>query len=76
MPSPTDAEKAAGVSRYYVNEDLTPATMRKVKELRECERVERVWTIDGRIRFTTVGSNIIYKLPSPFMAIDDVMSKK
>jgi hypothetical protein len=76
MPSPTDAEKAAGISRYYVNEDLTPATMRKVKELRESERVERVWTIDGRIRFTIVGSTTIFKLPSPFMAIDDVMSKK
>jgi hypothetical protein len=33
MPTPSDAERAAGISQYYINEDLTTETARKVKEL-------------------------------------------
>jgi hypothetical protein len=77
MPSPSDAERAAGISRYYINEDLTPETAKKVKELRNCEQVERVWTIDGRIRFTKVGdSNSIIKLSSPFISVEEALTKK
>jgi hypothetical protein len=77
MPTPSDAERAAGISRYYINEDLTTETARKVKELRSCELVERVWTIDGRIRFTKVGeSNSVVKLTSPFIKLEDALSKK
>jgi hypothetical protein len=75
IPSPSDAERAAGVSRYYINEDLTPDTAHKVKELRSCELVERVWTIDGRIRFTKVGDpNHIIKISSPFVSLEEALS--
>jgi hypothetical protein len=77
MPSPSDEEKAAGVSRYYINEDLTPETARKVKELRGSALVERVWTIDGRIRLTKVGDpNTIIKVNSPFMSLEEALSTK
>jgi hypothetical protein len=76
-PTPTDAEKAAGIVRYYINEDLTPDTMKKVRELRENSRVERVWTMDGRIRFTLVGdTNTIIRLPSPYMSLEEAIAKK
>jgi endonuclease V-like protein UPF0215 family len=77
MPSPSDAEKAAGVSRYYINEDLTAETARKVKELRESALVERVWTIDGRIRLTKVGDpNTIIKVNSPFVSLEEALNIK
>jgi hypothetical protein len=77
MPSPSDAEKAAGVSRYYINEDLTPDTARKVKELRGSALVERVWTIDGRIRLVKVGDpNTVIKLNSPFVSLEETLVSK
>jgi hypothetical protein len=77
MPAPSDAERASGTGRYYINEDLTPETAMKVKELRNCELVERVWTIDGRIRFTKVGeSNNIIKLTSPYITVEEALRKK
>jgi hypothetical protein len=77
MPSPSDEEKAAGVSRYYINEDLTPETARKVKELRGSALVERVWTIDGRIRLTKVGDpNTVIKVNSPFVSLEEALSTK
>jgi hypothetical protein len=74
MPAPSDAERAAGVTRYYVNEDLTSDTA-QVKELRSSDLVERVWTIDGRIRFTKPGDTTIIKLGSPFMSLEEALSK-
>jgi uncharacterized protein YoxC len=76
-PTPTDAEKVASITRYFINEDLTPDTMRKVRELRERDDIDRVWTIDGRIRFTIAGdSNTVIKLPSPYVSIENYLQKK
>jgi hypothetical protein len=74
IPSPSDAERAAGVSRYYVNEDLTPDTAHKVKGLRSSDLVERVWTIDGRIRYTKKEDpNIVIKVSSPFVSLEEAL---
>jgi hypothetical protein len=77
MPSPSDAEKAAGVSRYYINEDLTPDVARKVKELRGSGLVERVWTVDGKIRFVLISDkNTVVKLSSPYISLEEALKKK
>jgi outer membrane murein-binding lipoprotein Lpp len=76
MPSPSDAEKTAGIQRYYISEDLTVDAARKVKELRENEKVDRVWTIDGRIRFTLKGDSAIIKLSSPYVSFENAIQKK
>jgi hypothetical protein len=76
MPSPSDAEKVAGIQRYYINEDLTVDVAKKVRELRAHEKVDRVWTIDGRIRFTMNGDNTIIKLPSPYVSIEKAVQQK
>jgi hypothetical protein len=55
---------------------FTPDTMRKIKEMREDVRVERVWTIDGRIRYTIVGNKNILRLPSHYVSITDASVKK
>jgi hypothetical protein len=77
MPSPSDAEKAAGVSRYYINEDLTPDVAKKVKELRGSGLVERVWTVDGKIRFVLISDkNTVVKLSSPYISLEEALKKK
>jgi hypothetical protein len=52
--------------------------MKKVRELRECDKIDRVWTIDGRIRFIIAGdsSNTIVKLPSPYVTVENALQKK
>jgi hypothetical protein len=35
-----------------VVEELTTATIKRMKELREDDRVERVWLVEGTIRFS------------------------
>jgi len=38
----------------FIVEDLTTPTLKKMKELREDDRVGKVWTTEGQIRFTLV----------------------
>jgi len=57
MPSPTDAEKAAGHKKFVIVEDLTAATHRKLKELQGDQRIEKIWTVNGRLRFVLCGED-------------------
>lgn len=49
MPNILETE---GWSNVYVVEELTAATIKRMKELREDDRVERVWSVEGAIRFS------------------------
>ena len=76
IPTPTAAEKAAGVQRYSITEDLTVTTAKKLKEIRDSGKVERAWTVDGRIRYTKLGDpNVVCKLPSSFMPLESIFKK-
>jgi hypothetical protein len=76
IPNPSDAEKAAGSSRYSISEDLTSLNSRRLKEYRDNESVHRAWTVDGRIRFVLATSNeVVRKAPSPFITAADAISK-
>ena len=76
IPTPTAAEKAAGVQRYSITEDLTVTTAKKLKEIRDSGKVERAWTVDGRIRYTKLGDpNVVCKLPSSFMPLESIFEK-
>ncbi len=55
IPSPSAAEKAAGYSKMFIAEDLTPATFRAMKMLKNCDQVSKVWSVDGQVRFTLTG---------------------
>jgi len=52
LPPPTEAERAAGVRRLAMVEELTPLTFKYLKSLRECSQVNRAWTINGQILYT------------------------
>jgi len=80
--APADRNKVA-VSTVYENiinprilivEDLTPATIKKMKELREDDRVEKVWSTEGVIRFTLVSDpSKVRKCPGVFTPINEII---
>ena len=77
LPFPTEEEKTAGLKRFMLAEDLTPASFNFLRELREDSRVERAWTVDGRIRYTRVGDkdSYVHKITSIFDPIDSIFRK-
>ena len=75
MPDPTDAEKAAGSSKYIFVEDLTQVNAKKLKEFRDNQHIERAWTVNGRIQFTAVGDiNNVRRLASPFISVEEALN--
>jgi hypothetical protein len=76
IPVTTAAEKAAGVGRIVLVEDLVPAIHKKVKEMSGSGNFEKVWTINGHIRYTLPGDNTVRKVPSPFINISELLPKK
>jgi len=48
MPSILEQE---GLANIFIVEELTNPTIKRMKELREDDRVERVWSVEGTIRF-------------------------
>ena len=54
MPSPTELEMEAGVERFSATADLTTRNYKFVKLLGDDARVDKVWTLDGQIKFTLV----------------------
>ena len=55
IPPPSSAEKAAGCSKMFIAEDLTPSTFKAMKMLKNCDQVSKVWSVDGQVRFTLMG---------------------
>ena len=50
-PQPTAAEVTAGVKKYSITEDLTKTNYTLLKALSDDERVEKTWTMDGKLRY-------------------------
>ena len=57
-PQPTEGEKASGIKRFVIAEDLTTPTYRKLQDLQKDDRVVKAWTVAGEIWFVTQGDNI------------------
>ncbi len=54
MPSPTELEMEAGVERFTATADLTTRNYKLVKQLSADTKVDKVWTLDGKVKFTLV----------------------
>ena len=55
-------------------EDLTPATLNKMKELREDHRVDKVWSTEGLIRYTLASDKEkVRKFPGAFTPVNEVI---
>jgi len=68
LPPPTDAEKAAGLKRFHITEDLTHASYDCLQALRANDKIERAWSVGGEVRFTRKGdtTNHVHKVKSVF----------
>ena len=73
LPAPSAAEIQAGVKRYSVVEDLTSTTYKKMRELADSLEVDKVWSIDGRLRYTVPGDKTIYKVKSVFASVLEII---
>lgn len=70
----TEGASASVYPRILIVEDLTPATIKKMKELREDDRVEKVWSTEGVIRFTLVSDpSKVRKCPGVFTPINEII---
>jgi len=67
---PSDQEKALGLKRFWISEDLTQPAFKKLKELQNCVQIEKAWSVDGRLNFMLPGSNVIHRVSSVF---DDLL---
>ena len=54
MPSPTELEMEAGVEKFTATADLTTRNYKFMKLISDDARVDKVWTLDGKIKFTLV----------------------
>ena len=75
MPSPMDAEKAAGIKKFLLAEDLTRANLDVFKRLIADKRIGTVWTISGAARFILAEdqSKHVFRMPSPFLSVDEIL---
>ena len=56
-------------------EDLTQVNVKKLKEFRDNQHIERAWTVNGRIQFTAVGDiNNVRRLASPFISVEEALN--
>ena len=72
---PTPAEKELGCRFFAIAEDLTQPAFKKLKELKSHEDIEKVWSFEGKLQFTFVGSKTIHKVSSVYDDVDTILSK-
>ena len=76
MPTPTDSDKASGISFFSLVEDLTPTNAKRLKEFRDNDNVDRAWTVDGKVRFVLKSSSeTARKAPSSDLSAAEVIAK-
>jgi len=74
LPAPTEAERTAGIRRFHLSEDLTPASFTCLMNLRASDKIERAWSVSGEIRFTIKGdTNQVRKVKSVFDPISMIV---
>jgi hypothetical protein len=74
LPAPSTSERDAGIRRYLVVEDLTPANYTMLKSLQQREEVDKAWTIEGKIPYTMRGNSTVRKVKSVFDSVENILS--
>ena len=75
LPPPplTATDRAASIKKYVAVEDLMAPTYKKLREMLDSDKVDKVWAADGRLQFTVPGDKIIRKVKSVYASIDDIL---
>ena len=76
LPSPLDSERAVGIKKYLLSEDLTKANLEVFKRLIADKRVGTVWTIGGTARFVLAEDEDrrVFRVSSPFLPTDQIIA--
>ena len=72
LPPPSEDDKAAGTKKYAAVEDLTGPTYKKFKEMVESSLIEKVWSVEGRLRYMVHGDKSVYKVKSVFDSLAEI----
>jgi hypothetical protein len=74
IPMPTDEEKTAGAKRYIIAEDLTGPSFRMLRLLQADDRVSKVWSAEGQIRYVLKSDSTIKKVTSVYLSVDQIIA--
>jgi hypothetical protein len=76
IPSPSPADRSLGTKGFFISEDVTPTTAKLLRDLLADERVDRAWTVEGRIRYTRTGdkNRRVYKVKSVFDSVATILA--
>jgi len=74
-PAPSSADRSAGCKGFFISEDITQPTAKLLKALTDDERVDKAWTVEGRIRFIRSGDKDrrIVKVKSVFEPLSTIL---
>ena len=75
LPKPTAAETEAGITRFILVEDLTPDNHRTLAALSKSKLTDKVWSVDGRIKFTKANRpDVVMTMKSVYDPITKILS--
>jgi hypothetical protein len=75
IPAPTDDERSSGAKKYIIAEDLTGPSFRMLCLLQADERISKVWSADGQIRYVLRSDpNVVKKVSSVYLSVDQIVS--
>jgi len=76
IPSPSSVDRSLGTKGFFISEDVTPTTAKLLRDLLADERVDRAWTVEGRIRFIRSGdkNRRIFKVKSVFDSVSSILA--
>ena len=75
LPNPSKEEIDAGITRFILIEDLTPDTHRALSALSKSKLTHKVWSVDGRIKFTMVAKpDVVQTVKSVYDPIAKILS--
>lgn len=71
---PNPVERAAGAKKCMLVEDLTKANHRMFKALQAAEAVDKVWSIEGQMKYTKAGSEAVHRVINVFSPSEDILA--
>ena len=74
MPSPTMAERVQGIEFFSASPDLTKLNYSVMKGLNMDNRVSKVWSLDGKLKYTLVGNTFVYTVECVLDSINNIIT--
>ena len=75
LPKPSKEEIATGITRFILIKDLTLDTHRALSALSKSKLTHKVWSVNGRIKFTTVAKpDMVQTVKSVYDPIAKILS--